>query len=1043
MAIIGALTLDNGIAIYTVDLDPTIETFESAAGSIAILENSNKIFIKGTGSISDWTLFGLITDVDSVVNDASFAAPWLGVTDIAPSKNAVYNEMILKLNLSGGVMTGDINMNSNNILNLGSINGVSSGVNHEIVPYKSTGTFGPGWNNIRTYVIGGGTYDNPDLHSGLYFSPSQYSSIIYQASGSQITTMTQTLNGFVFSLGSTSAGGLGVSTNAGSYVSNFRNDTVTADRTYQLPDASGTLPLLSLAQTFTAVNTFSNSSGTNIYKLNLRNHLNTAYQPALSYTSNGATNALEIGGGSVLTFVGNAYLKDDTTSNYRQLWTTQGTNTLSFGGGFASTNIQSSGTVSMSWPSYSLIGTGSNLAFVGVTPVIRSSNAGTPITLMSATVGVAGSPSGNLLLTTGTQTGGGNGLTGNVCIYVGLKGSGTAEGNVQINAGGTTVSANGMQSGIFIGNATSVPTANPTAGLYMYSNTGDFNIWTSSGGKITLGVTSSLGNLNILDQDGTTQRRAMDSNVTNTLRIGAGFLGVNIPSGLTIGQLFPNTVYTNSYMGASSGGTMTIGPFDPNGGVLIGTIGTLTTRAVITTQTPVAMITVDNTGAGGIGGITIRTGNHNNAVATTINSIDIYTGNILNAATVAKTGDLRFDVGTVGAAGTRGGIAFFNGQTSPTWQGLQRGFFEGNMTTAPTDNPSNGLFRWTEFGNFKIRTSSGTVITLGGVSDFNDIRILDQDGVTQRVFADSVTTNIARIANGFGTTYITSASGLGVTSKYMLLDSTYKSALNLVSTGILGVGNDFNEISLLKPITQFKSISGYNKFIEADLAGNPVAVEEIIPLKIFNIYAQNVLGLNTNWDSDNTYIGSSLSSYNLNQGQYHQDSLYYYWMDSTTIPIRIPRHRVIRRLYNTYNVVLNSGSTETNLLSYNIIANTLNKNSDSVSIDITGQIASAAINPTFNIKLGSTPTVIFTRIWTSPAAYINFKINIKIVRTSSNNQRIFITYISDETGVTDIVSFTDTTITDTSDINLLITGQDTTSNKVALVYTEIEFNPSV
>ena len=250
MAIIGALTLDNGIAIYTVDLDPTIETFESAAGSIAILQNSNKIFIKGTGSISDWTLFGLITDINSVVNDASFAAPWQGVTDIAPSKNAVYNEMILKLNLSGGSMTGDIDMNSNNIFNVKSINGIDGGVSHEIVPYRSAAMFGPGWNNIRTYVIGGGTYDNPDLHAGLYFSPSQYSSTIYQTSGSQITTMTQTLNGFVFTLGSTSSGGLGLTTNEDSHISVFRNDTITDYRTYQLPNNNGTIALLSDLSTY-------------------------------------------------------------------------------------------------------------------------------------------------------------------------------------------------------------------------------------------------------------------------------------------------------------------------------------------------------------------------------------------------------------------------------------------------------------------------------------------------------------------------------------------------------------------------------------------------------------------------------------------------------------------------------------------------------------------------------------------------------------------------------------------------------------------------
>lgn len=70
--------------------------------------------------------------------------------------------------------------------------------------------------------------------------------------------------------------------------------------------------------------------------------------------------------------------------------------------------------------------------------------------------------------------------------------------------------------------------------------------------------------------------------------------------------------------------------------------------------------------------------------------------------------NLYLDVETGGA--DEGNIGFMTTSVSD-WQDMDRGFFEGNATTAPTDNPISGIFRWVssepEGSNMKIRTTGG------------------------------------------------------------------------------------------------------------------------------------------------------------------------------------------------------------------------------------------------------------------------------------------------------------------------------------------------
>jgi hypothetical protein len=57
--------------------------------------------------------------IDSLCDDTAYSSAWNGSTDVAPSQNAVYDKIELldaaKLNLSGGTMSGDIDLGGNSI----------------------------------------------------------------------------------------------------------------------------------------------------------------------------------------------------------------------------------------------------------------------------------------------------------------------------------------------------------------------------------------------------------------------------------------------------------------------------------------------------------------------------------------------------------------------------------------------------------------------------------------------------------------------------------------------------------------------------------------------------------------------------------------------------------------------------------------------------------------------------------------------------------------------------------------------------------------
>jgi len=87
---------------------------------------------------------------------------------------------------------------------------------------KSTNTaFGPNWNQMLTYVIGGGSHTNPDNLSGIYQSPTQ--TILYAKDASSFARLDANKD-------------KGVGVNTDTYYGYFKSDNLSAERQYQLSD---------------------------------------------------------------------------------------------------------------------------------------------------------------------------------------------------------------------------------------------------------------------------------------------------------------------------------------------------------------------------------------------------------------------------------------------------------------------------------------------------------------------------------------------------------------------------------------------------------------------------------------------------------------------------------------------------------------------------------------------------------------------------------------------------------------------------------------
>lgn len=191
--------------------------------------------------------------------------------------------------------------------------------------------------------------------------------------------------------------------------------------------------------------------------------------------------------------------------------------------------------------------------------------------------------------------------------------------------------------------------------------------------------------------DGVSDKVAMYSSASNILNVGSGF------SGGTFVGLWAFQGAGISFLNQFSSGTITGG----QGGLNLTSDG----------------------GSGGSGVISMFSKVHSlNTASTNSGYVVNYTGDLTNATTVStqSTGGLVYDVGAVtGGAGLRGNAQYWLGKTQlslASFNGMQRGFYIGNATAAPTAVSASGLYSWVAIQ--KLNISGALQFPLSGGVEF-------------------------------------------------------------------------------------------------------------------------------------------------------------------------------------------------------------------------------------------------------------------------------------------------------------------------------------
>ena len=287
-------------------------------------------------------------------------------------------------------------------------------------------------------------------------------------------------------------------------------------------------------------------------------------------------------------------------------------------------------------------------------------------------------------------------------------------GNLQV--GDVLIGGNTVTSNMLIG-------TNSNFGLQLETNT-VVRQTIDNDGLVTFNGTSGgagivrMRRLNILDADGVTWKEAFSSSTSNTLTLGFDFSSVSVVAGMTVsGNLTTNAnLITNVLRNRTNGTALQVTTLDRNGA------------------------NTDN--------IYIKTGDDNSGAN--------------------LSGSILLDTGTT-VGGTRGGVAFFNGNVAPTWNSLQRGIFVGNATAIPTGNPTAGFYMYGNSGVPTFRNTSGNVVkletrpavtTMQGIADaLTNLGFLASSTITGlSAFSDPITQTL-QTTNNTPTTIIT-VSGL-------------------------------------------------------------------------------------------------------------------------------------------------------------------------------------------------------------------------------------------------------------------------------------------
>lgn len=141
-------------------------------------------------------------------------------------------------------------------------------------------------------------------------------------------------------------------------------------------------------------------------------------------------------------------------------------------------------------------------------------------------------------------------------------------------------------------------------------------------------------------------------------------------------------------------------------------------------------------------------------------------------------------------------------------------------------------------------------------------------------------------------------------------------------------------------------------------------------------------------------------------------------------------------LYQNTNQVAASGSSETDLYSYTMPANTLSATGESVIIDITGTFAASANTKTIRVKLGA--TTIFTTGALAITAATKWTLICKTIRVSDTSQKTTVTITSNPaSSLLAPMDFTTSTETLSTSNILKVTGQGGASSDVVAEWVKI------
>lgn len=682
----------------------------------------------------------LIKDQTTALQNGIYTLTQVGVNGSSPWKltRAADNNTSLKIyetivSVKEGTINSNtiwLNSNTNNNLVVGTddITYSLNGSNLYQTNLNGTGfVYANGTNGIsydtNTYITGAGAANRIPFYNGTN-SFSTVNTFIFQSNNlgtpsmsitgsngagniamvAQTTTRPVGLNSRITTYAS---GGVGTSNLEFSWIR--KNNAVSADIfrefifpdssvtfTYPTPDTGGadTLAVLNTAQIYSATNTYTATQQFNTIQL-----LDTTYKNALLVPS---ANILSVGSGFTNVNIGN------------------GTSTINLGGTATGT------TTSFVLGSTSILFRANQISGVSASAPINiggvfSVTLNNPIDiggifngatyLNSTTFNATASPALNLRTSSNAGTAGFG--SGDINITTGTVVSGT-RGSVLITAKNAILTTNDLS----------------TPSIKILSNDG--TSWITA----LDGTTGFAGQVRV----GGGSATVFLTNLANTFVQNGAFWATGTGNGMGfVGSKFTST----------GGATMNIGNLNNVAGTLgIGGSWNTSTGAYISDYSSTVGVQdrinslllesgTQTNATGATGNVTVRAGGINNASnAGTGGKVLIYTREMLAGGGIG--GSILLDTGltAAGAAGvgTKGGVGFFSNTTEPIWNGMQRGIFVGNATSAPLGNPTGGYF------NYAADDGSGTnfipmYLTSGG----NLIKLYQRASANQTALIDSTT----------------------------------------------------------------------------------------------------------------------------------------------------------------------------------------------------------------------------------------------------------------------------------------------------------------